>query len=1024
MTEKWIDSGLSPKQAAAATSKMDIFDLDNSLGDTNLVDLTNEMNKYASSTNLIRAEQLKNNPWIEKLNREEPIYKTSSGSVLNMNLDHVIDVLREDLTAGRISPEQLNKVSIDQAIRRTQEYDIENARKMIQAKNAAREGMPVYKEYPEGFKWYELNRPGDFAAESQAMGHSVRGYEPPYGHADWVEGSGEMGSLGYGHGGWEGIKSGRAKVYSLVDPKGQSHVTVEVGKPYLNRGFRGEPNVPTGDEHTRLLEEYVQGQREGTIPSNITAAEYWRQKQGIAEPELPFEITQIKGKQNAAPNKEYLPFVQDFVTSSGMSVTRDLQNTGLRDISKMPQIQEYLKKKGIDTPRYIPEKQYLEYEDDFLMDQLYPPGQGMKAGGEVKMGVGGLLGKATKAAKAAKGAENVVVPAAPTIVIPSKISNVKEAIRESKGDFGARRVERAADEIPNLEKLYKEEALRQAFGGDNARAVMTMNPADFEKYAKGLSKRTKADIGPKMAELAKKGEIDKHTLTTDEYIQYLRGLTHGFDDVPFLSIDKEEFGLPLKPFISGHEGRHRSRALAESGQPTSLVRLFPSAELREPLPRRSQEEYIQALRDELELTGNLVLPEGRTGPAVVLPDIYAKGGEVKMGIGGLLGKGAIAPRLARAPAKTPQEIEAIAERMAPQVSGQYVRESEKSAKTVAGKTKKQFEREKTLPVDIRANKERRKIDPIDFEKFKENVVIGVPGDPTVTAKTLHGVGDVTLESAAPQHGGPLYGLYNDDANFWASGIGPATRVQNLALEAQQQYDMPVLGKYIMMGPDSSNYAQHFADANLQAIDLSRMSKAQIEKFNQLVRRGSIKSGPRPSFPGIEDKDSAYLHMAIDPELRKHFNALMQQPTVTEPLNMPSGIDIRFAITEPELRNLEIGSSGYSIGRMRPDIRPEGLKLSEHPTYSHDIPGQFMGGTKYPVPYELSFPDTVKAVRENPTQAPQEFGSLKMVGPRQVIDQQFIDEMKKYEEHMKKLTGKKKGGAVQTKSGLLKVKRKK
>ena len=64
-----------------------------------------------------------------------------------------------------------------------------------------------------------------------------------------------------------------------------------------------------------------------------------------------------------------------------------------------------------------------------------------------------------------------------------------------------------------------------------------------------------------------------------------------------------------------------------------------------------------------------------------------------------------------------------------------------------------------------------------------------------------------------------------------------------------------------------------------------------------------------------------------------------------------------------------------------------------------------------MPYELSFPDTLKAIRENPRQAPQEFGSLKMVGPRQVVDQQLIDEIKAYEEQMKALTGKKKGGKV-------------
>ena len=38
----------------------------------------------------------------------------------------------------------------------------------------------------------------------------------------------------------------------------------------------------------------------------------------------------------------------------------------------------------------------------------------------------------------------------------------------------------------------------------------------------------------------------------------------------------------------------------------------------------------------------------------------------------------------------------------------------------------------------------------------------------------------------------------------------------------------------------------------------------------------------------------------------------------------------------------------------------------------------------------------------------------MVGPRQIIDQQMIDEIKTYEEAMKRLTGKKKGGKVNKK----------
>lgn len=40
-------------------------------------------------------------------------------------------------------------------------------------------------------------------------------------------------------------------------------------------------------------------------------------------------ILQIKGKQNRAPNPEYLPYVQDFVKSGKWEEVGDLRNTGL-----------------------------------------------------------------------------------------------------------------------------------------------------------------------------------------------------------------------------------------------------------------------------------------------------------------------------------------------------------------------------------------------------------------------------------------------------------------------------------------------------------------------------------------------------------------------------------------------------------------------------------------------------------------------------------------------------------------------
>jgi hypothetical protein len=1136
----------------------------------------------------------------------------------------------------------------------------------------------------------------------------------------------------------------------------------------------------------------------------------------------------------------------------------------------------------------------------------------LQAGGIAKLAQSGAMDKLAKLLKGTQetlpAAETKIIQA-PTVVVPSKLSNVKEAVRQSKGDYGARRVERAADEVKNLERLYREEALRRAFTGDNAAAMMTMNPRDFEKFAHPLTPVEKPwpGSGPK-----------KETMSTDNYVKYLAGVDE-FHDIPFLEINKKEQGRPLLPYISGHEGRHRSRALAERGEPSSLVQLFPRAELREPLPRRSQEDYIEALRREIEMTGNMVVPEQYspvTGikvprPEIIFPDIYAKGGEVHMKKGGepvdprfrtaggdplnefvppryrragrrpesqqdreasanipvavarglvsgslglpadLLnlpgaiysgvtgkesyelpfgseyiekrlpfrgasqtpvgelftgagqlaggaytgplsgaraamavpkavmragrdffqaagqnvspltvyhgsphkfpptaknplgefdstkigtGEGAQAyghgsylaeapgvaedyaktlasPRnrvmenrgvyiepspagdgkwrlaktsevgkqigrtgdatqgitdwrfpnvaaalryakkngliakdqrpilteiaeegkyrpvrsasemedplynqliasdpgyrytvdlpdekiarmldwdkplsqqpevikalkgtdyevgmsqreaekvadmrlrqeadewadmtggdpvdysnnvdwekyvdqvrkesgsidssitgkelhrmvmrdegyrpelfdpenyqigtsealrgygipgiryldassrdagkgtsnfvvfpgeedaltilerkkeggevkmqaggiaklkaLLRAPAKSKEEIEEVARRVAPQVTGEFVRGSKGTA-SVAEKTQKQFAREKDLPVEFTDVKKVAPKKIISPQELKGTVVTGIPGDPTVTGKSLVKVGETKLELPSPQHGGPLYGMGRNDDIFWASGIGPAGGVQRVAKEASQAYDAPVVGQYIMMGPDSINYAQHFADANLQAIDLSKMSKSQIEEFNKLIRFGDDKSGPRPGFPGIEDKIDSYLHFSMDPHLRRHFNKLMQMPTVTEKFNLPSGQDIRYAITEAPLRNMETGVTGYSMGELSPDVTKSMLPLSAHPTYSHDIPGRFIGGLKYPTPYEMTFPDTLMSVRANPKQAGQEFGSLKMVGPRQIYDQQMIDELMMYEEAMKKYTGKKKGGKVSPLSAVEKV----
>ena len=247
-------------------------------------------------------------------------------------------------------------------------------------------------------------------------------------------------------------------------------------------------------------------------------------------------------------------------------------------------------KKYLNQPPHLTQKEY----DDILSGQSPRKLRNVDELIPIHMGVGGI-------AKAIK---------------PSEISQLKEYILQQQGKQGAKRVERAADEVPNLGSMYQQQALRRAFNDDNASALMVINPADFERYARPLRDVTNREATDRQIFVNRKNKMN-----TDDYVKHLQAVK-GFQDVPFLQLDKGEQGLPIVPHIAGHEGRHRSRALANSGVQSSLVRMTPRAELREGFPRSSQEEYLDALQKEMEMTDNMVRPETYTIPRDIDKSIF------------------------------------------------------------------------------------------------------------------------------------------------------------------------------------------------------------------------------------------------------------------------------------------------------------------------------------------------------------------------------------------------------------------
>jgi hypothetical protein len=220
---------------------------------------------------------------------------------------------------------------------------------------------------------------------------------------------------------------------------------------------------------------------------------------------------------------------------------------------------------------------------------------------------------------------------APAVIIPSKISNVERAVRESRGEFGAKRVQRAADQIKNLDDQYTEEALRRAFAGDNTNLLMIGNPAEFKNFAAELIAPYRPGIEKYLWEMS-----NKNTRPSEIPLEARRQgnvvWEGGATDVPFLELNQKEGKLP---FVSGHEGRHRNLAMEELGYPSTLWRMMPRAALREDFPRRDPEEYLNALIEHLGTREPLVVPEGKDwADAINLPELFAEGGGVHMAGGG------------------------------------------------------------------------------------------------------------------------------------------------------------------------------------------------------------------------------------------------------------------------------------------------------------------------------------------------------------------------------------------------------
>ena len=182
-------------------------------------------------------------PWMEKADPKTDVYELYGAD--NLGFDHIVDILKQDIDSGRIRPEQLSKVSIEHAVRRAHEYDQERKKAMQEASLKATEGMPVHKDYGNGYKWVELTMPEkgehllseldrriiaqrqDSNPVSQDLMDKTLDQRANEKLAEALKYEGD--TMGHCVGGYcPDVAAGHTRIFSLRDAKNEPHVTIEV----------------------------------------------------------------------------------------------------------------------------------------------------------------------------------------------------------------------------------------------------------------------------------------------------------------------------------------------------------------------------------------------------------------------------------------------------------------------------------------------------------------------------------------------------------------------------------------------------------------------------------------------------------------------------------------------------------------------------------------------------------------------------------------------------------------------------
>ena len=334
----------------------------------------------------LRGETLAAMPWLAKQPVTEKVYGISGGLDLEHFADEFYNALHPEVSGLPMSlavrPESLDRMTFAQAAEHVGKINQFRAKEMERAALSALDSPAVwpYKSYsennPRGLRWVELKAPenvenllDDADRERLSLAAKEGRLDPQDKETilrvraqraleDALKYEGD--TMGHCVGGYcPDVMSGRSRIFSLRDAKGEPHVTVETRPGSPSELYQGELAAM---RERGQMGHWIDWLREKNREQGFVAPKNgfdlineWRASQGLepVDVQIPDDIIQIKGKQNRAPKDDYLPFVQDFVKSQQWGNIGDLANTGL---VRLPdgrylthdQMDEIIRNEGLD----------------------------------------------------------------------------------------------------------------------------------------------------------------------------------------------------------------------------------------------------------------------------------------------------------------------------------------------------------------------------------------------------------------------------------------------------------------------------------------------------------------------------------------------------------------------------------------------------------------------------------------------------------------------------------------------------